>query len=510
MGIWSLTPLSGRNALPAIGGFPSTAGTATDGTGAFFGPGFSPSTARLTTMSEDTASSPSSGTPEQSEGLGLPAAIALVMGTVIGTGIFTLPAALAQYGLAGLTGFMLATIGAVAVAVVFGALARLYPAPGGPYAYAREGFGDMAGFWNAFSYWCSAWPGNAGVAISWVFYVQALFGLDPDNRMQSILIGLVGLWIPVIVNLGGAKSLGRFQLVTTVLKFLPLVFLATVGLFFAFALGNWPAWNPAGGSTLFALSSALTVATFAYVGIEAAVIGAGRVRNPQRNVPRATVWGTLATALLYIFVTIAVFGIVPNETLRATGAPFTEAFDAIFGGTWSGKLVALFAVISGLGALNGWTLVCGEVPYAAAKDGLFPKVFASTNRHDMPAFSIVSSAVLASLAVVLALGTRGGVDAFTEIVMFSGVTVGVPYFFSVLVQLYYLFTEGRRLNPATFPREVIVAAVALVFTFWMIAGSGQFAVYISMLIFLLGFVMMAVLYIQTGRFGPKRKGKDAA
>jgi len=461
-------------------------------------------------MSAQTAPLPPAGAPEPESGLGLPAAVALVVGTVIGTGIFTLPAALAQYGLAGLTGFVLATLGALAVAMVFGALSRIYPAPGGPYAYAREGFGDMAGFWNAFSYWCSAWPGNAGIAISWVFYVQALFGLDPANRGQAILIGLVGLWLPVFVNLGGAKSLGRFQIVTTVLKFLPLAFLATVGLVVAFARGNWPAWNPAGGNTLFALSSALTVATFAYVGIEAAVIGAGRVRNPQRNVPRATVYGTMATAVLYILVTVAVFGIVPNETLRATGAPFTDAFDAIFGGTWSGKLVALFAVISGLGALNGWTLVCGEVPYAAARDRLFPAAFARTNRHGMPAFSIISSAVLASVAVALALGARGGVDAFTEIVMFSGVTVGVPYFFSVLVQLYYLCTEGRRLNPATFPREVIVAALALVFTFWMIAGSGQFAVYISMLIFLLGFVMMAVLHIQTGRFGPQRTAPQDA
>lgn len=452
-------------------------------------------------MSEEAVSPTPSGAAEQPEGLGLPAAVSLVIGTVIGTGIFTLPAALAQFGIAGLVGFLLATVGAVAVAMVFGSLARLFPAPGGPYAYARKGFGDLAGFWNAFSYWCSAWPGNAGVAISWVFYVQALFDLDPNNRGQSILIALVGLWLPVLVNLRGARSLGRFQLVTTVVKFLPLAFLATVGLFVAFKLGNWPDWNPAGGNTLFAVSSALTVATFAYIGIEAAAIGAGRVRNPQRNVPRATVYGTMATALVYILVTVAVFGIVPNETLRSSGAPFTDAFNAIFGGTWSGKLVALFAVISGLGALNGWTMVCGEVPYAAARDSLFPKIFATTNRHGMPAFSIVSSAALASLTVVLALGFRGGIDAFTEIVMFAGVTVGVPYFFSVLVQLYYLFTEGRRLEVATFPREVIIAVIALVFTFWMIAGSGQFAVYLSMLIFLVGFVMMAFLHIQTGRFG---------
>jgi APA family basic amino acid/polyamine antiporter len=295
-----------------------------------------------------------------------------------------------------------------------------------------------------------------------------------------------------------------FQVLTTVLKFVPLVLLATVGMFFAVPAGNWPAWNPSGGSSVSAVSAALTVATFAYLGIETAAIAAARVSDARRNVPRATMWGTVSTAVIYLLVTIAIFGIVPNETLQTSGAPFADAFNAMFGGTWSGKVVSLFAVISGIGALNGWTMISGEVPQAAARNSLFPEAFGRENRNGVPAFGIIISTALASLTVIIALGSSGGVEAFTRIVLFSGITVGVPYFFSILVQLYYLFTDGRRPNLAIFPREIAVATAALFFTFWMIAGSGQLAAYLSLLIFLIGFVMMTYMYVKSGRFGAKQ------
>lgn len=460
-------------------------------------------------MADQTVAPVAPVTDNQSEGaLGLPAAVALIAGSIVGTGIFTLPSAIAKYGMIGLIGFFIATLGAIALALVFANLSKIIPAQGGPYAYARKGFGDVAGFMNAFLYWCAAWPGNSGIVISWVFYVQALFGLDSGNRLQSILIALVGLWVPVAINLRGAGAMGSFQTVTTILKFMPLVFIGTIGLFFAFGEANWPAFNPSGEGTLSSLSTALTIATFSYVGVETAAIAASKVRNPERNVPKATLYGTLATAAVYLLVTVAIFGIVPNETLQSSGAPFSDAFNSIFGGTWGGKLVAAFAVISGIGALNGWTMICGEVPQAAAKNKLFPSVFAKNNEHGVPAFGIVSSAALASIAVVLALSSSGGVDAFSEIVKFSGVTVGIPYFFSVLVQLYWMYTEGRKINIPNFGRDIAICVVALVFTFWMIAGSGQLAGYLGMLILLLGFVMMPYLYIETGHFGAEKLDAD--
>jgi APA family basic amino acid/polyamine antiporter len=319
-----------------------------------------------------------------------------------------------------------------------------------------------------------------------------------------IIIAMIGLWIPVLINLRGVGSMGAFQTVTTVLKFLPLIFMGTVGLYFALTLNNWPSWNPSGEGMLGSVSTSLTLATFAYVGVETAAIAAAKVKNPEENVPKATLLGTIATAAVYILITIAIFGIVPNGTLQDSGAPFSDAFNEIFGGSWGGKLVAAFAVISGIGALNGWTMICGEGPQAAAKNKLFPAVFARENKNGVPAFGIISSPVLASIAMGLALGTSGGIDAFSKIIQFSGVTVGIPYFFSVLVQLYWLLTEGRRLNIKSFGRDVAISVVALVFTFWMIAGSGRLANFLGMLVLLLGFVMMMFLFVETGRFGAKQ------
>lgn len=444
------------------------------------------------------AAEESSG-PDQGESLGLPTAIALVTGSIIGTGIFTLPAAIAKYGMLGLVGFFVATLGAVALGLVFASLSAKMPGvQGGPYAFAHIGFGDVAGFINAFMYWCAAWPGNAGIIISSVFYVQVLFGLDTDNRSQSIALALIGLWIPVVINLRGTSTMGIFQTLTVLLKFLPLVFMATVGLVYAIRLGNGPGWNPSGEGVLASLSTSLTIATFSYIGIETAAIAAARVRNPARNVPKATLFGTLTSAVVYLLVTIAIFGIVPNEALQGSTAPFSDAFNAIFGGSWGGKVVAGFAIISGLGALNGWTMICGEVPQAAAKDGLFPQAFAKSNRNGVPAFGIVISAILASIAVILALSSSGGVDAFTQIVQFAGVAIGVPFFFSVLVQIYWLFTEGKSINTSSFRRDVFIALVALVFSLWIVIGSGQQAAFLGLLILLLGFVVKMIQFIESG------------
>jgi basic amino acid/polyamine antiporter, APA family len=320
---------------------------------------------------------------------GLPTATALVIGSVIGTGVFALPSALAAYGPISLVAFVLVTIGALAVALTFGALSRRIPGSGGPYVYARDAFGSFAGFLNAWSYWITAWAGNAAIAVAWVGYVEVFWNKGHSTRW-SIVIALAGLWIPAVVNLSGLRNTGALQVVTTVLKFVPLLFMATVGLFFIDA-GNFGSFNVSGLSAGAAISAAAAIALFSYLGIETASVAAGRVRNPRRNVGRATVLGTLGCAVVYILGTVAVFGTVPNAALQTSTAPFTDSANAMFGGSWAGQAVAVAAVVSGLGALIGWTLIVAEMSMAAARDGLFPAQFNRT-RRGVPAFGIVIDA----------------------------------------------------------------------------------------------------------------------
>ena len=174
---------------------------------------------------------PRVGRPGQAPSSGPTAAIALIMGSIIGVGIFNLPTSLAGYGPITLVSMGLTTIGALVLALLFAALSRRLPADGGPYAYARVAFGNRVGFVNAWSYWITAWAGNAAIAVGWVLYVEQFINKD-HNRAGSILLVLVGLWIPAAINLSGVKNMGSVQVITTILKFAALAFMSTVGLFY--------------------------------------------------------------------------------------------------------------------------------------------------------------------------------------------------------------------------------------------------------------------------------------
>ena len=209
--------------------------------------------------------------------------------------------------------------------------------------------------------------------VGWVLYVEEFVNKGHD-KLVPVLIALVGLWIPAAINLSGVRNIGSFQVVTTILKFVALAFMATVGLFFINS-ANFTPWNVSGQTAIGAIGGGMAIALFSYLGVETAAVAAAKVRDPDRNVPRATILGTLATAVVYMLSLTAVFGIVPTSKLASATAPFSDAANAMFGGTWAGNLMAIAVIISGFGALNGWTMICAEMPLAAAKDGLFPERF---------------------------------------------------------------------------------------------------------------------------------------
>jgi APA family basic amino acid/polyamine antiporter len=398
--------------------------------------------------------------------LGLNGATALVVGSIVGVGIFNLPSSLAGYGPITLVSLGLTTVGALALALMFASLSRRMPADGGPYAYARSAFGDRLGFANAWSYWITAWAGNAAIAVGWVLYVQ-VFVNQGGERLWSILLVLAGLWLPALVNLSGVRNAGAFQVATTVLKFAALAFVSVAGLF-SIKSANFSPFNAGGGSAIAAIGGGMSIALFSYLGVEAAAVVAAKVRDPDRNVPRATLLGTLATAIVYLLSLVAVFGVLPAGRLATTSAPFSAAVDAMLGGTAWGKVMAAVVIVSGLGALNGWTLVTAEMPRAAARDGLFPRRFAALNARGVPAFGIVASTLLASLAVIVNYLGSDGETVFTTLVLMTGITAAVPYGFSALAQIKW--SRGR-LDAPRLARDLVVAVLALVFAILFIVYS---------------------------------------
>jgi APA family basic amino acid/polyamine antiporter len=401
--------------------------------------------------------------------LGLGPATALIVGSIIGVGIFNLPASLAGYGPISLIAMALTTIGALALAVMFASLSRRLPADGGPYAYARAAFGNLAGFSNAWLYWITAWSGNAAIVVGWVLYVEQFVNTG-QNKMFSIVLALIGLWLPAAINLRGVGAMGTVQLWTSVLKFIPLVFMSTVGLFFI-NTANFDVWNTSGASPVSAIFGAMALCLFSYLGVECAAVAAAKVRDPDKNVPRATIFGTLGTAVVYLLSLTAVFGIVASTTLAESTAPFATAVNEIFGGTWAGYVMSALVVISGFGALNGWTMICAEMPLAAAKDGLFPAAFGRLNKRGVPAFGIISSTLLASLFMVMSYAGAAGITVFNTLVYMSGITAAIPYAFSALAQIKWRLVDHRELHTPRFVRDVGIAVVGLVFSVLFILYS---------------------------------------
>ncbi|MEV0368796.1 amino acid permease [Streptomyces sp. NPDC050636] len=435
---------------------------------------------------------------------GLGTATALVMGNIIGGGIFLLPASVAPFGTVSLVAFGLLTIGAVALALVFGRLAERHPDTGGPYVYAREAFGDFAGFLSAWSYWTMTWVSNAALAVAAVGYVHVLVPGHASGG-TDLLVALGALWLPALANLAGTRYVGAVQLVSTILKFVPLLFIAVVGLFF-FDPDNLGSFNAGSGSALGGMSAAAAILLYSYVGVESAAMSAGEVRDPERNVGRATVLGTVGAAVVYLLGTLAVFGTVAHDKLVNSTAPFSDAVNAMFGGHWGGTIIAGAAVISIVGALNGWTLMSAQSPYAAAKDELFPAAFL-TKRRGVPTFGVLAAAVLASALTVInyLIGTGGVFEILVLITTFSAT---VPYLLAAGAQIYFLLTGRRdKVRPARFARDLTLALAAFGFTFWLVAGAGYAAIYQGVLFLFAG--ILVYVWMAARRAGRRGEGVAA-
>ena len=403
--------------------------------------------------------------------MGLWMATALVVGNMIGSGVFLLPASLA--GTAGpisMFGWVFTGAGAILLALVFAGLGRALPRTGGPYAYAKRAFGDFIGFQTAWGYWIAAWAGNAAIAVAFVGYLAVFWPQVGTEKLLGALVGIGVIWLVTAINVLGARESGRVQLVTTVLKFVPLAVIGIVGLFFVHG-GNYTPFSPH-GTSIGLLSSTAALTLWAFIGLESATVPAEEVKDPERTIPRATILGTVLATVVYIVATVSIMGIIPTNELAASTSPFADAAGQIFGGGWD-KVIALVALVSTFGALNGWILIQGRVPLAAAQDGMFPAPFARVSgKRNTPVFGLVVSSVLVT-ALMLMNYTKGLVDAFTFVILLATLTTLVPYAFSAAAQAYLWLVEGEQFNPKHLVRDVVVAGLAFAYSVWAIAGAGQ-------------------------------------
>jgi len=414
--------------------------------------------------------------------LGLWTSTSLVIGNMIGSGVFMMPATLAAYGGISVLGWIFSAIGALLLAKVFSNLSKMMPASnGGPYAYSRRGMGDFAGFLVAWGYLISTWCTNAAITVAFVGAFSTFFPALAVNNLMAVLLGLAAIWFLTWINTLGIVASGKMQLLTTLLKLVPLILVSIGGLLFI-DFDNFIPFNMSGTSDFAAITATATLTFFAFLGMECATIPSSSVANPEKTIPRATMLGTIVTTIIYILSSISIMGMIPASDLEKSVTPFADAAAIIFGPGavyWVGGGVAIAA----FGTLNGFILIQGQVADAMATDRLFPSIFSKKNKNGVASAGIIIGSVIVSMIMVMNY-TKGLASQFKFLILLSTLTVLVPYLFSAAS--YLLIKMQTKTNAGGWWSASILASMAFLYSLWAVAGSGQDTVYWGFMMLMAG------------------------
>lgn len=409
--------------------------------------------------------------------MGFWAVTSLVAGCQIGTGIFLLPANMAPFGAAGLCSWLITATGAMLLALVFARLCREIPRTGGPHAYIETAFGKTFGYFAAWTYWVISWLSTPMVVISVVSYLTPVTG--PLHPFVNLLLQICIVLLVTALNLRGTRSAGRAELVFTALKLLPLILVPVCG-FFYFKPSYFSPFNPSEHSTLHVLNAAALLTLWGFIGVESATAPADAVENPRKTIPRALVMGTLLVALVYIFSSVMITGVVPKEVLSQSKAPFADAAQIIFGGNWY-IVISLAASIVCLGTLNAWVLTSGQIALGAASDGYLPRIFMVKNKNDAPKWALLVSSL--GMIPVLAFTVRQ--DFISQVNLIIDVSVTAFLFIYTLASLSYLKLFFRK-DKGVDVKALLLGVSALAFCGWALFSAGLSMVVMATLITLSG------------------------
>ena len=405
----------------------------------------------------------------KSDKIGFWSASSLEVGNMIGSGIFLLPATLAAFGGISLLGWLFTTVGVIFLALVFARLSRIIKNPGGPYTYSKEGFGSFTGFLVAWGYWVSIWCGNAAIAVAGTGYLSSLIPWLSKYKVNSAIVAVLIIWVFTYINTRRIKSIAFVQVLTTVLKVIPIILMGTFG-FLYFNADHFTPFNLSALSTSKAITVTAALTLWAFLGLESATIPSDKIKNPGKTIPRATIAGTLFAALIFIASTSAVMGIIDPVSLESSSAPFADAAKIIWG-DWASYLMAASASIACFGALNGWILLQGQIPRAASLDNLFPRSFSKISNTGAPITGLIVSSILATLLVSINY-TRGLVGMFEFILMLAILTVLLPYVFTSLSEPMIYIRKKREFSRSNFIKSLIIGIPAFLYSLWAVVGLG--------------------------------------
>lgn len=402
---------------------------------------------------------------EEENKIGLIPATFMVAGNMMGSGVFMLPANLAGIGSIAIIGWIITTIGAIALALVFAKLTQIYPAAGGPYAYAKKAFGDYMGYQTNLVYWLANVVGNVALAVAGLGYLTTFFPVLKDPLVMA-LAQIAVIWFFTYANILGPNVVAKIQSMTTSFALLPIVGVAILGWFWFNTDTYMQGWNVTGKSDMTAIGMTLNFTLWAFVGVESASVSTAVVKNPTRNVPIATVTGVIIAAVCYILSSSAIMGIIENKELISSAAPFSDAVSIALGKR-AGDIVAICAAIGCLGSLGGWTLLVGQTAQAAANDGLFGKVFACETKKGVPATGLAIVAFIMTLQVLATMSPTAS-EQFGKVASIAVIMTLLPYIYSA-VSIKIIGREKLNKNQGIF--YTIVGLIAAFYSMAAMIGS---------------------------------------
>lgn len=421
----------------------------------------------------------------------------LVVGNMVGSGIFMLPSTLAQTASPlGVTfAWLLTGAGVLMIALVFGKLSMRRPdLTTGPQSYARELFdsprkGNIAGFSMVWGYWIANWISNVAIITSFAGYLSTFFPImrDPSilfvfgnqeielGRFVTFIICTVLLWgthFILVTNLNVAGKLNAVATITKIIGF-ALFIVAALFTFQKANLGDFYTPIVTSDGETYGLPSQVNMAIistlWAFVGIESAVILSGRAKSP-RDVSRATVFGLLIALAIYMGITLLIMGVLPQDELRASDKPFVDALSVMIGDNGA-TVMALLAVVSLFGSTIGWILLSAEVPFQAATKGVFPAYFAKVNEKGNPVRALTMTNAMSQIFIFSVIsGTIS--EAYTFLTTSATLAYLIPYLVSALFFLK-LILKGQTYELDKRPRitDGIIAMLALIYSLWVIISG---------------------------------------
>ncbi|MBX3560773.1 MAG: amino acid permease [Sphingomonas sp.] len=441
---------------------------------------------------------------DKARALGFWLCLALVVGNMIGSGIFLLPAQLAPYGWNAIFGWLFSIGGVLCVAYVFAKLAAAMPKAGGPYVFVQAAFGPMPAFAVMWSYWIATWVGNAAIAVAAISYLSLFAPALANAPGLGAAATIALLWSLTAINCASVRAAGGFQLVTTLIKLIPLIAVILISALVV-GEGRQVAQLPfrTEDVSLAGITTAATLTLWALLGVEAAAVGEGKVCDPARNIPRATMIGILIVGAVYLLVSTPVILLMPAEQAAASNAPLAD-FVALYWSPGLAMFVALFAAVSAIGTINGWTLLQGEMLLTMSRQGTFPRWFAKTSANGIAVRAQILSSSLASL-LIAANYSRSIGGLFTFMALVSTAAALVLYLACSLAALRLQRTD-RMAGSAVL---TMIASLAALYAIWTLYGAGAEAVAWGIVLIAAGFPIY-LLTIRANRSSPAAAANPAA